>query len=355
MSKNNQIFLLIALLFSTKLVSEQVINLERHNGRGNTVYSMTALNNNTFAAGSCDGKIRIFSIDPDGSYSCKKTLSGHTGIVFSLAKLNDTTFASGSEDLTIRIWEQNVDDYICKAELTDLSNRVLKIVALGSERFVSNSGYNTIKIWKKKPNGDYFCTNTYTQFPHSNYVTAITKLNHGGFALGGDEGDIMLCKITKAGNSFYTAIKELIYAEQELDSTYYPLGVKVHSLVQLDNGDLIAGYSGKIHTYALTKDDADFSADNQGIIHPQQNNCMPLLTPLYNGRFASLNDHSIKMDGYKIKIWEKQASGLYTCIKKLAGNTTVIYSVTQLGNGHIVSGDADGIIRIFRESDLQHA
>jgi Prp8 binding protein len=66
-----------------------------------TILTLLRIDDDTFASGGADSKIRIFSVKEDREIG---VLSGHEDWVWKLDKINEDTIVSCSEDGTIRIW-----------------------------------------------------------------------------------------------------------------------------------------------------------------------------------------------------------------------------------------------------------
>ncbi len=182
--KNNQLFLLLMLFFSTRLQGEQVISL----GKNNALLSITTLGTEIFATGSRDGIIRIFW-HQGGEFVCSATLTDHIKAVSLISKLDDETFVSSSEDNTIRIWNNTPHSYSCRAVLTGHTAAAYDVTAVDDNTLISRSYDKTLKMWQKGLEGDYTCKVTLDDIPDIKTILSITKLDHNRISLDcGDQG-----------------------------------------------------------------------------------------------------------------------------------------------------------------------
>ena len=74
------------------------------------VFSLLRIENNRFASGSADNRIRIWSMNPSITDNPLKIFDGHSNYVLCMTNINNETLASGSQDKTIKIWKLNLDD-----------------------------------------------------------------------------------------------------------------------------------------------------------------------------------------------------------------------------------------------------
>ncbi len=349
--KNNQLFLLFVLLISTHLQAEQVISLNKDNA----VFAVEALADNTFAASSHDGNIRIFDINADTKYDCSAELTGHTKDVTSLAKLNDSTFVSGSADTTLRIWQKGNDGfYTCASVLTDHTSSVQTVTRLEDNSFISVAHSGVAIVWQKNKDEGYNFIMKLTHVLDTATITGAIKLNDFGFAITGSNNDITLYK--RLNNGSYKFI-----------SRYYICLSTLNSLIQLDNGNIIAGcsgYRGMLDTYPARIQTLIPISNGDLRTGPQFNACsnIRLVKRLCNNNFASL-----AYGTNEIKIWKPCISNLELCFPSqealnynhyqhkatLKGHDLRTEAIVQLNNGHIVSGSLDGTIIIWTEEDLQ--
>lgn len=96
-----------------------------------------------FAAGSSDGRIRVWNERTGG----KSTINGHIGEVRAIAITPDGRFAaSGGDDRTVRLW--NLRAGRCEATLEGHTEKVTGIaLAANCERALSCSEDGTVRVW----------------------------------------------------------------------------------------------------------------------------------------------------------------------------------------------------------------
>jgi WD40 repeat protein len=110
-------------------------------------------------SGTGDKTINVLSLSEGKSI---QTLTGHTKWATSLISLNDKTFASGSRNGVIKIWSIKEDSTIeCISTIKSPENRYNSILLqnLSKEFMVSMSGIE-LKIWDVKT---YECINTFIE------------------------------------------------------------------------------------------------------------------------------------------------------------------------------------------------
>jgi WD40 repeat protein len=80
------------------------------------------------ASCSYDNRIKTFSADGDGDWSCSETLAGHESTVWSASFNEDgSRLASCSEDRSVRVWRRmdGGGGWKCEANLTGFHNRTI--------------------------------------------------------------------------------------------------------------------------------------------------------------------------------------------------------------------------------------
>jgi WD40 repeat protein len=106
-------------------------------------------NNQEVISSSSDGKIKVFSLNPN--YDCVKTLHGHVAAIYSFLLYENDKLISCSDDRTIKIWCLNKG--ICLKTLEGHTDYVLNVLVLEeTQHLASCSNDATIKIWSL--NGD---------------------------------------------------------------------------------------------------------------------------------------------------------------------------------------------------------
>lgn len=145
-----------------------------------------------FAAGSLDGRIRLYHADgqPAG------TLIGHTAGVVDLALSHDNSkLISGSWDGSAIVWDLSTKNAI--AELGKQENAVCVAaldngnIATGSTGQKSEAGQHVdfrVRIWAPSGPAGYTCVLTLED--HAQAVRSLAALPGGGFASGSNDGTV---------------------------------------------------------------------------------------------------------------------------------------------------------------------
>jgi len=108
-------------------------------GHSDTVRSLAWVDDTTIVSGSWDNTLKIWDTK---SFTCLRTISGHSNCVNSVATTADGLFIiSGSYDKTTKVWRAN--DGECVHTLTHHSGSVYKVAVSADGRFLATGGgYN---------------------------------------------------------------------------------------------------------------------------------------------------------------------------------------------------------------------
>ena len=107
------------------------------------IFSLTLINRNLLAAGSCSYKVYVWDWRRERRIW---TLKGHSGDVTSLQVLANGSLASGSDDDNIRIWNMTTGSLI--TVLRADSGIVLVIKLLHNGNIVSSHGNEAVKLFQ---------------------------------------------------------------------------------------------------------------------------------------------------------------------------------------------------------------
>jgi len=124
------------------------------------------------------------------TFSCIKSLLGHTNFVICLSHIESNILASGSYDTTIRIW--NLDTFECISTLKGHTSHVNSLCPVKPKVLASCSSDWTIKIWSLD---SYSCTNTL--HGHIGPVNCLTLIKPNILASGSDDKSIRIWNIEK--------------------------------------------------------------------------------------------------------------------------------------------------------------
>jgi WD40 repeat protein len=172
-------------------------------GHNSVIFSLVVIDafTGTFASGSYDQTIKLWSKDSSGNYRCVQTLTGHDHYVTGLVTFPDGSFASGSYDNTIKIWKKDSTGlYTCIQTIqTNYSYFVLALIRLPDNTIASATYGPEIKIYGKDTSGTYQLVETInSEFTYGS--NSLTTLSDGSLAAGnGYDGTIKLFKKNSSG------------------------------------------------------------------------------------------------------------------------------------------------------------
>ena len=118
-------------------------------GHKGAICDLIAFSDGTIVSGSHDRTIRIWGINPDGSYECRNTIEADE-FVFGLTLLNDNSFAARYNSSTLFIWTRTSDYNFTRTDLNGHMGAITSnILQLPDERIITGSEDRTIKVWNK--------------------------------------------------------------------------------------------------------------------------------------------------------------------------------------------------------------
>ena len=273
----------------------------------------TILNDGRFATGSGDNSIIIFN---NKSFQPDITIKEHNNWVCGLTQLSSGNLVSCSGDKTIKLYNINNNQYTVLQTLNNHTNYVYKVIELNNKKLVSCS-YDKSIIFYIKENNEYkmdykistngYCYNviqtkeneiSYTEnkdticffdLPERKYITKINNIS--------------ICSL----NSMKMISKDLLVAGGE--NIINIINVNNHNIIRKIN---VPG-SSWIHTVLLL---------NENI----------LLTGDYNKQIIQ---------------WEINGDNLILNSKKEHSHENYICAIIKIGDGLIISGDYNGIIKVW--------
>lgn len=105
---------------------------------------MKQLSDGRLVSGSDDRTLKVWDTT---SWTCMKTLEGHTGDVYCVSQLFDGRLVSGSLDRTVKVWELEANTNHCSETLGGHNGIVQQLLPLSDGRLLSGSHDGTFKIW----------------------------------------------------------------------------------------------------------------------------------------------------------------------------------------------------------------
>jgi WD40 repeat protein len=150
-------------------------------GHKSSVTSLTSIDENSFASGSNDQSLKIWSCylsSVNITIENVETLGESSGSINALAVLNNSYLVSASRDKLIRIYKTKALEQINESKAH--SKSVQDIAVIDKNLFASCSGDHTIKIWK---NSEIFKTLE----GHNDYVYALEYSSENNLLISGSK------------------------------------------------------------------------------------------------------------------------------------------------------------------------
>jgi WD40 repeat protein len=95
------------------------------------------------ATASWDKTIKIWDISKD-TFTCIKTLKGHSGCINRISELNNETLVSVADDKTVKMWD--INSGVCTTTLCGHRDKVYALYVTNG-KIISGSRDTTVKIW----------------------------------------------------------------------------------------------------------------------------------------------------------------------------------------------------------------
>ena len=278
------------------------------------VLCLILLNDGRMASGSSDKSIIIYN---KITFKPELIINEHNSSVFCLTQLSSGILATCSSDETIKFFNINGNKYKLLQTLKNHTNWVYKIIELKNKKLLSCSDDYTINIYSKDNDNKYKMD--YKIETSGRCTSAIqTKDNEIYFS----ESTDIVC--------FYDLIekKKKILCISNTNSCCSNLlminkdllligGLYVISILNVNQHNLIreinSSDSGYISSICLFNDNTILTGDNSGII----------------------------------KQWKVEGDNLIFISKKKGAHNKNIYSLLNLGDGHIASCSGDSTIKIW--------
>ena len=278
-----------------------------------SIMCSTILNDGRFATCSNDKSIIIYN---NKTFKPDQIIKEHYDNVNYILKLNSGLLASSSNDGTIKIYNIKKNNYEVVQTLKYHANCINKIIELNNDKLACCSKCYSIIIYSKDKNDKYI-----KDFTIFNRCTCIIKTKENEICFN-DENKKQLnfydlfekknineiCNLIIYGNNCFNMITKDLLLVTEYEKLYI-INVNQYNLVRIIN----VPDSSYIHISCLI---------NKNIV----------LTGEMNGN---------------IKQWKIEGDNLKLISTKEKAHDYTILSLIKLGDGHIISGSADGIIKIW--------
>ena len=278
----------------------------------------TILKDGRFVIGSGDKSIIIFN---NKTFKPDLTIKEHNGTIYCLTQLSTGILASCSADKTIKLYNINGNEYKVMQTLTTHTNSVYKVIELKNKKLVSCSADSSI-IFYFKDNNEYIKDFHITTNGQCSPVIQ-TKDNEICYSEANDKA---ICFFDLLERKIITTIKNINKRIGSYD--WYLMMTKDLLLITGENKLSIINVNSR--SLVRTIDVPNSSWINMAYL---------------------LNKNMlVTADNNKILIqWKIEGDNLIFISKKEKAHDQSIGIVFTIGNGLIVSGDDEGIIKIWKE------
>ena len=278
----------------------------------------TILKDGRFAIGSADKSIIIFN---NKTFKPDLTIKEHNGTILCLTQLSTGILASCSDDKTIKLYNINCNEYKVMQTLTTHTNSVYKVIELKNKKLVSCSADSSIIFYFKD-------NNEYTKDFHiktNGQCSPVIQTRDNEICYS-EENDSAICFFDLLERKIITTIKNINKRIGYYD--WYLMMTKDLLLITGENKLSIINVNS--HSLVRTIDVPNSSWINMAYL---------------------LNKNMlVTADNNKILIqWKIEGDNLIFISKKEKAHDLAIGIVFTIGNGLIVSGDDEGIIKIWKE------
>ncbi len=332
-----------------------VITLYHHE---DSVNSLLVLPNKSLASGSCDKKISIWNLN---TFEMIFSLKGHEGCVNALVLYDRNKYLlSGSTDQTIIIWD--ISNSFKLAEILRGHQGSINSLVIHQEKIASASSDKSIKLWSKYESIEKISG-------HTGQIWKTCVLNDGLIVTGSYDFTIKVWKKTNQTLELITTIKDhkgvifgleclktqsffsssadqtVKFWKKSVDNSFECVKTIDHSnqvtaLTVLKSFFITGEFDGRLNIF----NQSSFDLIERFIAHDGIVWC---LVSLNNQSFASASDDT------NIKIWNReQNSSSFECIRNLTEPTSQIYTLALLKEMFLISGLADGSIKVWHLSNF---
>ena len=276
----------------------------------------TVLTDGRFVTGSDDHSIIIYN---NKTFKPDLTIKEHSSDVYCLTQLCSRVLASGSYDKTIKLININGNGYNVIQTLTYHTNPVTKIIELKNKTLVSCSGDNNI-IFYFKNNNEY--TKDYT----------IKTNGANGPIIQTKDNEICYYESTNSALCFFDLEERKNITKLNNISTS---NHRFDSLVMINKDLLIATGINKMTIININSHSIVRSIDVNG------SSWIRAVCLLTDDTLLTCDDNR------RIIQWKIEGDNLILISKKENAHEAWINTIKKIGNGLIMSGDANGEVKIW--------
>ena len=285
----------------------------------NSICCSTVLNDGRIATSSYDKSIIIYN---NKTFKPDLIIKEHTGPVYYILLLSSGMLASCSNDKTIKIFNIKNNNYEVLQTLNYHKYSVFKIIELRNKKLVSCSSDSSIIVYSKYNN------NKYTK----DYQISTNGSSH--CVIQTKDNEICYYENNKYSICFFDLLERKIINN-------------INKIIFINVGH---GYN---FFNMITKDLLLITGtDKLYIINVIQHNLIRIINvpdSWYINVSCMLNKNTILTGGSngKIKQWRIEKDNLKLISTKENAHHENIFSIIKLGDGHILSGSEEGIIKIW--------
>jgi len=274
------------------------------------------LKDGRFATGSLDKSIIIYN---NKTFKSELTIKEHNGYIYCLTQLSSGILASCSGDKTIKLYNIKKNEYQVIQTLNYHTNYVYKIIELNNKKLVSCSEDNSI-IFYFKDNNEYI--KDYQIKTNGKCSPVIQTKDNEIFYSEGENNAI--CFFDLLERKLITRINNI----NKRNGSYDWFTMISKDLLMITGENKISIINVNLHSLVRTIDVPDSSWIN--------------VTCLLNENQLLTVDNN-----KKIIQWKIEGDNLILISKKENAHEASIGALLKLGDGHILTGDDSGIVKIW--------